>query len=404
MIAEMKAIAWWEHPHLHFERGRLQLDGRDLITLAQASGTPAYFYSGARILNNLQRLHDALEAVAVPHQIFYALKANRFQPIPTMLKLAGLCGVDVCSPNELLLARQVGFAEEEISLTATSVSNADLAIYARHPRIEINCDSISTIERLGKISPGRTIGLRINPQAGAGYNEDLEYAGKSATKFGIYGDRFEEALAMAERYDLRVTRLHAHFGSGYLTHHLDKVDAALRNCTDFLDHCPTIETLDIGGGLGVPLVAGDGVLDLDAWAEIIASYARPRGLTIQIEPGDYLVKDAGVLVVEVNSVEEKGGTIFVGINAGLNVNNTYAYYRTPFVIAPLRWDEMTTSEMYSIAGNINESIDILADNIVLPRMQEGDLLALINVGGYGASSSSNHCMRGSFQEYFLPTM
>jgi diaminopimelate decarboxylase len=151
----------------------------------------------------------------------------------------------------------------------------------------------------------------------------------------------------------------------------------------------------------VPLFEGQQPLDLDRWATIIASHAQVHRLKIQLEPGDYLVKDAGILILEVNSVEEKGGTTFVGVNGGFNLQNLSVYYHTPFIIAPLQIDHTAPQERVTIAGNINEAIDLLAEDVVLPALREGDLLALLNVGGYGSASSSNHCMRGQFAEYLL---
>lgn len=124
-------------------------------------------------------------------------------------------------------------------------------------------------------------------------------------------------------------------------------------------------------------------------------------MEIHLEPGDYLVKDAGVLLLQVNTVEEKGGKRFVGVNGGFNIQNLAAYYQTPFIVAPLKWKPDAPKEKITLAGNINEAIDILAEDVELPAVSEGDYLALLNTGGYGSASSSNHCMRGRFSEYLI---
>lgn len=393
--------AWWERNNLCYQDGELLFGQQCLASLAQAAGTPIYVYNAARIRDNLDRLRSALDSTGLRFKIFYALKANRYLPIVTYLRLLGRCGVDVCSPAEMLLARQVGFAEEEIAYTGTSVSDADLEWIARHPQVRVNCDSISCIRRLGERCPGRPIGIRINPEIGAGYHQGLQYAGDKVTKFGIYQDRYREALAVARRYNLPVKTLHFHCGSGYLTPQLESFEAILQRSLWFLDQCPEIEALDIGGGLGVPLVEGDEPLDLERWGGIIARQIGDRDLEIHVEPGDYLVKDAGVLLVQVNTVEQKGDVTFVGVNAGFNIQNLAVYYRIPFAVVPLKRGDGAVEEPVTIAGNINEAIDLFAENIWLPRLKEGDFLALLNVGGYGSASSSNHCMRGEFAEYIL---
>lgn len=393
--------AWWAREDLGYVNGRLHFNGRDLLSLAHSAGAPTFVYSTARVRANLERLHQALSDTAVPYHIYYALKANRFLPLVSFLRFSGLCGIDACSPGEVRLARQVGFTAEEISFTGTSLANEDLDVLQRHPGVWVNLDSISAIRRLGTRCPGRDIGLRINPQIGAGYNSLLEYAGEQTTKFGIYREQFAEALAVAKQSGLTVKTLHFHIGSGFQQRHLPKVAQVLAQVDEFLGQCTAVTTLDVGGGLGVPLTADDEPLNLAEWAGILADFARPRGLSIGIEPGDYVVKDAGVLLVQVNTMEQKRDKLFVGINAGFGLQNLHAYYRLPFAVAPLLTPTTADRQPVTIAGHINEALDLFAENIPLPPLAEGDYLAILNVGGYGSANSSTHCLRGEFSEYLL---
>jgi diaminopimelate decarboxylase len=392
---------WWEREDLGYRKGRLFLGNRELLEFVHSIKTPVYLYNASRVKENLARLAQALQKKEIRFQIFYALKANRFLPLVTYLRMLGLCGVDVCSPGELNLARQAGFKQEDITYTGTSISNDDLDCLQHNPRVRINCDAISTIKRLGERCPGRPIGIRINPQLGAGYHAGLHYAGEKATKFGIYQDRFQEAVAIARHYDLPIKVLHFHIGSGYLTDDLATLDEIFKRCQWFLDQCPGITSLDIGGGLGIPVVDGQRPLDLDQWASIIGKYAKKHNLEIILEPGDYLVKDCGILILQVNTVEKKGGTTFIGVDGGFNIQNLPVYYSTPLTVAPLIQNTGASNECVTIAGNINEAIDLLAQDIFLPPICEGDYLAFLNVGGYGSAASSNHCMRGAFSEYLM---
>jgi diaminopimelate decarboxylase len=236
---------------------------------------------------------------------------------------------------------------------------------------------------------------------GVAYHDHLTYAGDKITKFGIYANRFVEALDVAKELRAPIKTLHFHVGSGYMTPDLATFDQVLSRVHQFVAQCPTVDTLDIGGGLGVPMRAEDEGLDLDQWATVIARHAREMRVKIQIEPGDYLVKDAGVLLVEVNTVETKQGTLFVGVNAGFNLQNSFAYYDMPYGFAPLRHDPTAPVIPVTIAGNINEAIDVFGREIEMHKPVEGDYLAIVNAGGYGSSMSSNHCMRGEFNEYIL---
>jgi diaminopimelate decarboxylase len=392
---------WWERPDLRYRDGRLEFAGRDLAPVA-AAGTPTYVYSADRVRENLRRLRGALTAARIDHDVYYALKANRFAPLLDAIRTTGQCGIDACSPAEVQLALAHGFREAEISFTGHAVSEADLDILAGHPGVHVNCDAISTLRRLGSRGSGRRIGIRLNPGLGAGYNEKLRYAGAKPTKFGVYPDRLEEALATAASLGLVVDTLHFHVGSGYQGDALEVLERVLEGAMRLIDAHPGIRRLNVGGGLGVRMTESDLPIDLARWAEIIARHAGPRGLRVAVEPGDYLVKDAGLLLAQVNTVEDKAGTRFVGIDAGLGILNLWAYYRIPYVIAPLKLRPGAPPECVTISGNINEAIDLLAEDVELPALAEGDFVALVNVGGYGAAASSNHCMRGAYREILLP--
>lgn len=246
------ARAWWEREGLERIDGSLEFAGRSLAELVRGTGTPAFFVDAARVQHKLESLHHALSGLE--HRVYYAMKANRFVPLLCYLRESGLCGIDACSPEEIQLALACGFDEADISFTATSVSDADLDTLVRHPRAHVNCDSLSLIRRLGERCPGRTIGLRINPGLSVSYggNPRLEYAGARATKFGIYPDRMEEALALAAAHDLVVDTIHFHVGIGLLTRGLATFGQVLEACEPFLESVPSLRRVNVGGGLGVP--------------------------------------------------------------------------------------------------------------------------------------------------------
>jgi diaminopimelate decarboxylase len=402
---------WWERQDLCYRDNTLCFGNQNLIELANAAGTPLFVYNLPRVKEKLLLLQSALESQSLDFRIFYAMKANRSIPLLTALKMYGLCGIDACSPGELLLARQVGFQEEEISFTGTSVSNDDLDCLRKHPKAWVNCDSISSIRRLGVRCPGRKIGIRVNLGIGIGYNEMLNYAGTEVTKFGIYRDDFEEALKAAKDYDLDVKGLHFHSGSGYLNRHLPIFEKSLEALEYFSERVPNIEYINLGGGLGTSLVETDEPLDLTMWSDIIARTLGTRNYQILVEPGDFLVRDSGIMILEVNTVEKKRDKVFVGVDGGFNIQNEPTFYNLPLEVTPLRLSHKSVSnsdvlcvrnkQVYTIAGNINEAIDIFAKDVRLSPVNEGDYLAFLNAGSYGAALSSNHCMRGQYSEYIL---
>jgi diaminopimelate decarboxylase len=396
---------WWQRPDLCYRYKQLQFRGYTLSDLAGQYGTPSFLYSALRVKENIERVKMALSSTGGQrhHRLYYAMKANRFAPLLTFLKQTGLCGIDACSPAEVEHALGCGFLPEDISFTATSLSQDDFDILARYDGLRFNADSVHAIRQWGQRKPGSDIGIRINPAMGVSRdkNQLLQYAGAITTKFGIFREQFPEALEVAASLGLKVARIHFHTGCGYLTDQLPQWQAVVKECLWFIDQVPTVERVNIGGGLGVPHVAADKPLDLDKWATIINDSFTARNLAVDVEPGDYLVKDAGMLLLGVTSVEKKRDTLFVGVDGGFNIAPEPAYYRLPFQPVPLFFDEEEPLVPVHVAGHINEALDIWYENIALPDMTKQKYIALINAGAYSASMASNHCMRGRFKEFLL---
>ncbi len=391
---------WWQRKGLEYRKGRLHFADRDVAAMANSFGTPCYFYDIKRIGRNIARLSRAMEQALSAHRIFYAMKANRFPPILSFLKMTGGCGVDVSSPGELFLARSMGFEEEEISFTGTCLSGRDIEKILAFPGIKINCDSLTMIRRLGEMSGQREIGLRVNPGIGLGYqdNPKLTYSGKSITKFGIYAGELEEAGRLANRMGLKVTSLHFHCGCGYLNGQLEDLSSILARVKEFMELFPDICMVNVGGGIGVPLSGDDTALDLNAWARALSK--NLSGLEVAVEPGAYLVQDAGILVLEVTMAESKAGRCFIGVNGGFNIHPEPAHYQIPLAPVPCIQRGGEPVEV-TIAGNINEALDLWATEATMPPLAEGDLLAFLNAGAYGSSMASDHCKRGDFMEVAL---
>ncbi|MDA3896391.1 MAG: diaminopimelate decarboxylase [Desulfobacteraceae bacterium] len=393
---------WWEREDLCYKDGQLVFSGNSVTDLIGLTHTPAFFYSGRRIAANIERLHNALSQLDA-YKIFYAIKANRFAPVLTYIKNNCSCGADICSPNELLHAFSCGFKRSEISYTAHAMTNDELRLLADNPDVALNCDSLSTIRRLGQFCQNRRIGIRVNPAMGVGYrdNETLKYSGDKTTKFGIYREQFEEALRLAAEHNFIVETIHFHTGCGYLNNQLSIFNEILDATHWFTDKVKDLKFVNLGGGLGVPHDIDDVSLDLDAWVSIIKSHFGNKGLTICVEPGDYIVKDSGILVLEVNTVERKRATDFIGVNGGFNLAIEPTFYGLPCepVVHQQKTDKMKT---VTIVGNINESLDVWKDNFSMPdQIKEGDPLVFINAGGYASSMMSNHCMRGKVSENIL---
>ncbi|MDH4318255.1 MAG: diaminopimelate decarboxylase [Desulfobulbaceae bacterium] len=396
--------AWWQREDLCYRDGQLYFAGRAVGQLAAQFGSRSFVYSFPRVRENMNRLHQALEEaqLAGGYSLLYAMKANRFVPLLTRLQETGLCGIDACSPNEVELAVSCGFSPGDISFTAGNLSRADYEQLARYEGLFMDCDSLHAIRSWAKYKPGSKIGIRINPAAGVSRaaNSALQYAGKNVTKFGIYQEQFDEALATAADCGLTVAKIHFHTGCGYLTPQLNQLDEVIQRCMWFIKRCDRLEKVNIGGGLGVPHNVSDQALDLHQWAAILKKHFSDTGLHLEVEPGEYLLKDAGILMLEKTLTEKKKDTYFLGLDAGFNLAPEPAYYQLPLQPVPLSLGDERFSPM-RVVGNINEAIDVWYDESWMPNMEGQEYVALINAGAYSSSMASNHCMRGQFKEFLL---
>jgi diaminopimelate decarboxylase len=156
--------------------------------------------------------------------------------------------------------------------------------------------------------------------------------------------------------------------------------------------CPLVE-INAGGGLGTPTGAGEAPLDLDAYAAILARRFGGLGVAVGTEPGEFLANECGVLLAEVVTVERRLGERFVGLDAGWNVmNDAYIYGREPAAIVAARADA-PRDDAVTLAGNINEGDDVFARGRAFARVEEGEIVAFVSVGGYCPGMWTDHCLR-----------
>ncbi len=406
----MTTAPWWSRPGLDARDGRLTIAGEDAEALARAHGTPLFVYDRARYVENSRRFQAALAGAGLDFRLRFALKANPMPEILAVVRGLGApgtpesVGIDACSPGEVFRALECGWQPAEISYTGTNVSERDLDVLLAHA-IHLNLDAISQIERYGRRAPGTRIGIRIDPGSGAGYSEKLEYSGSRPTKFGIDLERFDDALAAVARHDLTVDTVHFHAGSGWLGDGLAGFERALPAAVAAVrilrgaGH-PVTE-VNVGGGLGVPARADERPVDLDAYAATLARHLGPLGVTVGCEPGDQLGKDAGILLGEVVTVENRRGVTFVGLDLGWNVNCSFFIYRFAQEIVVCRAADAARTEVVTVAGHINEAGDVFAEDYPMAPVEEGDIVAILNAGAYHQAMSSTQCLRPQGEAIFL---
>ena len=391
----------------------MTIAGRSAEELAREHGTPLYVYDLERYAETARELQAALRRTGLPHVVRFALKANREPEVLSVLRALGppgsaeAVGIDACSPGEVVHALDSGWRPDEISFTGTNVSDRDFdaILAAGPPPVHVNLDAVSQIERYGRHAPGGRIGLRVNPAAGAGYHDGLRYSGDRPTKFGIGTDRLDDALDAARRHDLTIDAVHFHAGSGWLSDGLGAFETALEHVVAMTRYlidagCP-IDEVNVGGGLGRPARQEEDLVDPDAYAAVLARHLGPLGVRVACEPGDFIAKDGAIILGEVVTVEERGGTVFVGLDLGWNVNCGWWPYRFLQEVVPCRDPAGARTETVTVVGHINEAADVFAEDYPMQPVAEGDIVAILNAGGYFQAMSSTHCLRPLAGAVFL---
>jgi diaminopimelate decarboxylase len=377
--------------------GILQVGGLPVTEIAEAHGTPLYVIDEARIRDNFRRVKGAFKGEA---RIYYAAKANSNISVLRILLEEGAY-VDASSPGEIFLALKAGFPSEQIMYTGTSVSREELE-YAVDKGVSINVDSISQMRNLISIAKPGFVSVRVNPGVGSGHHAHVVTGGRSS-KFGLWAGDIEEAYRLALGAGVERFGIHMHIGSGIMKAEpylqaLDNLMSVAGGLHDSLGI--NFELVDIGGGFGVPYKPGEEPLNLEDLADrILERFKRhliEKSLgepSLCIEPGRYIVCDSTLLLTRVTSIKRTPYRTFIGVDAGFNVLIRPAMYNAyHHIVAATRLDE-PSSERYDVAGPLCESGDLLGVDRSLPRVEEGDLLAVLDVGAYGYSMASQYNAR-----------
>jgi diaminopimelate decarboxylase len=392
------ASPWWSRPGLDAREGRLFVAGRDAEALAREHGTPLFVYDLVRIEEQARSLVDAFERVGAPFRLRLALKAQREPEVLAFVRSLGFIGLDVCSPREIDHALEHGWEPAEISFTGTNLSERDLNAIVP-TGVHVNLDLLSQLERFGRRAPGSNVGIRVNPRVGASSRGHTHlYTGEERpSKFGILDEQLDDALEIARTHDLSLDTVHFHVGRTLLTDALPDLEVAAERAAAvarrLMDAGHPVTEVNAGGGLGVPFDAEKPALDVDAFARVLTKQLGPLGVTIGSEPGDFLVKEMGVLLAEVVSADERDRHRFVGVDAGFNVAPERRIYEEPIPLILCRAVDAPSERPVTVAGNINEGDDLWAEELPLPEVGEGDVIALLRVGSYNRSMHIDHCMR-----------
>ncbi|MCS5651736.1 MAG: diaminopimelate decarboxylase [Candidatus Marinimicrobia bacterium] len=360
-----------------------------MTSLAKNYGTPLYIYSEKRLLENLDRLNNALKTNFNKYHICYALKANSNPALIMKMKnhLTSL-GADCSSPGELHAAKLGGIDHHECIYTGNYESQEDLQA-AYNSGCHINLDDITSFHRLTKIGIPDEISFRLNPGFGKGTFSQIITAGENA-KFGVPHYDIVNAYRTAKNAGVKRFGIQCMTGSGILDP--DYFSALIK---DILKNMNVIhqelgirmDYISLGGGFGIPYQDGETPLDFDQVFKKVgdvfsAHFKKDEKPSLWVEPGKSVVGDTGLLLTKVTGIKKSYKT-FIGLDAGMETLMRPALYGAYHRIYKVGEPDAKSTNIVDITGRICENTDRLAVDRLFPEVSEGDLIAIMDTGAYG---------------------
>lgn len=380
-----------------------EIAGKGIRQLAEAFGTPLYVYDGKKIIERLTELGEF-------GRVRFAMKALPNLAVLSLVRKQGAL-VDCVSEGELMRALKAGYLPSEIVYTCDIFSRSSLDFVQKH-NIPVNAGSIDMIHQYGPQAQRREITLRINPGFGHGHSQKTNTGGPNS-KHGIWHEHLGEALQAAKQYGLCVSGIHMHIGSGVDFEHLAQVCNAMRSVC--LQVGPSVSMISAGGGLPIAYCPGDVEIDFKRYsalwqavkADLETEFAHE--VSLEIEPGRFIVAESGFLLAEIRAVKRMGENLFYLVDAGFNNLARPAMYGSYHQISICLADDArcdssvrnasvrNASVNAAVGGPLCESGDIFTQKEggyvhfrELPVAQVGDYLLLHNAGAYGSAMGSNY--------------
>ncbi len=383
--------------------GALACEGVALSTIAKAVGTPTYVYSANAVREQFARLSAALDGV--PFRIHYSLKANSNLALLRLLRSLG-SAADVVSGGELYRAQRAGFAGTDIIFGGVGKTEREIAAGLDAGVLLLNVESedeLRIVDRLarerGIIAP---VAIRVNPEITVETPHSYIRTGEKGHKFGIPYDEVRDVARVASGLpNVALRGLDMHVGSQLsrldaYRHGIDRVLELLAQLR--ADGAHGIAYLDIGGGLAVTYDAEEPT-DLDRYAEIVVPAVKQTGLQLIVEPGRFMVGNAGVMITRVLYRKRSGGKELLIVDAGmtdlLRPSHYNAYHRMEAL------ESVDGRARVDVVGPVCESGDFLALDREIEDLRAGDLLAVHSAGAYGYVMASNYNTRGKPAEVLV---
>lgn len=385
-----------------YRSGEAYCENVALKTIAKEIGTPCYVYSKASVRGQVKKLKDAFSGY--PTLLCYAVKANSNLSVLREIFQDGM-GADIVSLGELERSLKAGVKPQEVVYSGVGKRDdeilraLDVGIYS------FNVESKAELENIARLAKGRgkiaPISLRINPNIDAKTNPKIA-TGLFSTKFGLVEAEAMELVEFAKTHpNLQLKGVGCHIGSQItdLKPMAEAVDKMVAFAKRILADGHRLEFIDMGGGLGI-VYDKEIPPSIDQYAEILIAAVQPLGLRLLIEPGRWVVGNAGVLLCTVLATKKTPKKSFVIVDGAMNDLVRPAMYDSYHAILPALLSDGGES-IHDVVGPVCETGDIFGSDRSLPAMKAGDLLYLRSAGAYGSTMASNYNTRAKPAEVMV---
>ncbi|HSG48545.1 MAG TPA: bifunctional aspartate kinase/diaminopimelate decarboxylase [Longimicrobiales bacterium] len=374
--------AWWR-------------EKRDAL-LSLAREAPALYVYDA---DTLRAAAAGLVGISSVSRVLYAIKANSHPGVLRVLREAGV-GFETVSPGELRRVLELfpDIPRDQVLFTPNFAPREEYQ-EAFAAGVRVTLDNLHPLEHWPEVFAGREIFVRMDIGEGSGHHRHVRTAGVQS-KFGIHPAELDRLEALCSRHGVTLVGLHTHSGSGIRdSGHWQRIAGELAHIAR---RFPSVRVLDLGGGLGVPEKEGDAALVPQELDRLLLEVKRAYpDFDLWLEPGRYLVSEAGVLLATVTQTKEKRGARFIGVTTGMNSLIRPALYGAYHRIVNLTRVDDPPAHIATVVGPICESGDRLGRDRLLPETVEGDVLLIANGGAYGHAMSSSYNLREPAEEYLL---
>lgn len=354
--------------------------------------SPVYVYEEAKILRQCDRVLSSLKDL--PVKWLYAIKANDNPFIIEAINKKGI-GFDTVSLEEVILCQAFTDNPADIFYTENSMTDEEME-RAVEAGVVLNIGALSRLEQYLKHPKTKECCIRINPAIGDGHHAKVN-TGDPESKFGIRIGLLKDAVDLAAKYNKKITGIHAHIGSGIKEP--ENQIAAMKVMLELSEEFPDLRYINFGGGMPTPYRKSDREFDIERFAELARQLLtedlknRPDGFEYFFEPGRWFVAEAGYLVTSVTTVKNQVETVYLGTDTGMHHLVRPPLYDAWHGVVNLNKMEAPHDQLYTVAGNICESGDILAFDRLLPETEIGDVLAICDAGAYGMTMASQYNRR-----------